>query len=244
MERIREGEAMYKFIYLAKRNPSVAAEDWPRHWRSHPKFVSQFPVVSAEITTLNYCARVLQPSLDGRPFDPPGATRDYDGVAVVGGPSKELHDQQMPPDVLAKVLDDEIRVFGDHTKNFSFKAEESLVLGGAPGQGAVIRFLIRKPGTSREDFLAAWKGRPAETARRSVAAGAVVRHVHNEIVAKPPPGYEFDGIAETWFATADEATRAFVDPALAPLADELASICDMERSVTILTYVVYRWPRE
>ena len=62
----------YKMIYLARRNPSCKAEDWPRHWRSHAVYCSQFPAIGAPISSLHYCSRQLKPTLNGTPFEPPG----------------------------------------------------------------------------------------------------------------------------------------------------------------------------
>src|ERR1700733_6193993 len=72
----------FKSIYLAKRNPSVRAEDWPRTWRSHAAYAAQFPVIYSDFSSIYYCARVLQPSSNGVPVDAPEASRDYDGVAL------------------------------------------------------------------------------------------------------------------------------------------------------------------
>jgi hypothetical protein len=46
----------YKLIYLARRAATVSREDWPRTWKSHAIFASQFPVLEAEIRWL-----LLQP---------------------------------------------------------------------------------------------------------------------------------------------------------------------------------------
>lgn len=235
----------YKLIYLARRNPAIALEDWPRAWRSHAVFASQFPVLGARISSLAYCARLLTPTLDGAPFDPPGASLAYDGVAIVASPSAESLDGEMSAADRARILEDELRVFAENTPAFSFHAKETLVHGGAPGGAAVIRFLARKPDLAREAFLTRWNGPYAELAVRAAeVAGYVVRYVHDEVTAEPPPAYPFDGVAETWFATAEEATRAFVDPALAPMTEDLTEFCDLARSVTLVTHVIHRWPRE
>jgi hypothetical protein len=143
----------YKMIYLARRNPSCKAEDWPRHWRSHAVYCSQFPAIGAPISSLHYCSRQLKPTLDGAPFDPPGVA-NYDGVAVVASKSADsFSDYDLPRDLRDKIDVDETRVFSTLTPNFTFLSEETLVLGDKPGSAAVIRFLSRHAGGSREDFL-------------------------------------------------------------------------------------------
>jgi hypothetical protein len=234
----------YKLIYLARRNPAIRPEDWPRAWRSHAVFASQFPVIGGRINGLFYCSRLASPTLDGAAFDPPGAARDYDGVAVVSSPSAADLGGELSAEDRVRIDQDELRVFDAHTPSFSFRCQETLVHGGAPGQAAVIRFLARKRGGSRDAFRERWSQGHAEIATRAAnAAGTVTRYVHDDLVEPPPPGYPFDGITETWFASPDDAVRSFVGGALAPVAEDLAAFCDLDRSVTLLTHVVHRWPR-
>jgi EthD domain len=235
----------FKLIYLARRNPSISPEDWPRTWRSHAVFVSQFPTVSASVGSLFYCSRMREPMLNGAPFNPPEASLDYDGVAVVGSASADtLLRGAMSPETRAKIDQDELRVFSTYTPSFSFHCKELLVHGGAAGQAAVIRFLARKAGTSREAFFGYLSGPHRDLARRAAdAARTVIRYVHNGVTDEPPVGYPFDAITESWFASTDHAVHSFVDEAFAPLTDDLPAFCDMTRTVTLLTSVVHRWPR-
>ena len=54
----------------------------------------------------------------------------------------------------------------------------------------------------------------------------------------------FDGIVECWFATVDDAVRAFQGNELDPLQRDFASFCDFGQGVTMLTSVCHRWPRD
>jgi hypothetical protein len=233
----------YKMIYLAKRNPTVAPEDWPKTWRSHPKVVSQWPVVGAAIDHLNYYARIREPTLGGRPVDPPGVSKEYDGVAVVASDDPRLHVLDIPQDVYEKILEDERRVFSKNVEQFSLQCREAQVLGERRGPAAVIRFLARKSGT-RESFQAAWGAQGTAAVERALAGGRVTRFVRNVVIADPPPGYAYDGIQETWFPDAETAVRSLSDPELAALDAELPAIVDLGRSVAMLTEVIYRLPRE
>lgn len=238
------GAPQFKVIYLAKRNPSVKAEDWPRAWRSHAAYAGQFPVIYAQFSSIFYCARVLQPSIDGVPFDPPGAARDYDGVALVSSPIADGLPRELPPEVAPKIDEDELRVFSTYVRNFSFRCKEVVVHGGVPEKTAVMRFLVRKSGLSPEDFFAHWNGSYADSAKRAAdASGTVVRYVQNQVLENPPAGHRFDAVTETWFARPEDAARSFVDGTLAPLGRELSAFCDVGRSVTLLTSVILRWPR-
>lgn len=235
----------YKMIYLARRNPTCKAEDWPRHWRSHAVYCSQFPAIGAPISSLHYCSRQLNPTLNGTPFDPPGVA-DYDGVAIVASKTADsFGENDLPRDLRDKIDADERRVFSTLTPNFSFLSEEALVLGDKPGKAAVITFLPRKAGSSREDFLAHLGGVHADIARRAVqAAGTVTRYVHDRLRKAPPQGFPFDAIVELWFASAEDAAHSLVDDAFAPLTKDLAVFCDMKQTVTMLTYVTHSWPRQ
>ncbi len=233
-----------KMIYLARRNPSIEAEDWPRMWRSHAAYAATILTLDSRLSSLFYCSRVLPPMLDGAPFDPPEAARNYDGVAIVSSDTDEVPQVEMTPEVRAKIDQDELRVFSTYVPRFSFRCEEVLEHGGAPGKAAVIRFLVRKAGSAREAFLAYWSGRHAEMARRAAdASGIVMRYVHDDLIEEPPPGYPFDGITETWFANIEDAVRSFADDTLVSVAQDLTAFCDRERSVTLLTSVIHRWPR-
>jgi hypothetical protein len=234
----------YKMVYLARRNPSCKAEDWPRHWRSHAVYCSQFPAIGAPISSLHYCSRQLQPTLNGDPFNPPGVA-DYDGVAIVASQSADsFGDNDLPRDLRDKIDQDERRVFSTLTPNFSFLCEEVLVLGGTPGKAAVIRFLSRQAGSAREDFLAHLGGVHADIAKRATdAAGTVTRYVHNRLRKDPPKGYPFDAIVEMWFSSAENAAQSLVNDAFAPLIKDLGTFCDMKQTVTMLTYVTHSWPR-
>jgi uncharacterized protein (TIGR02118 family) len=234
----------FKMIYLAKRNPGVSEEDWPRTWRSHAKFSSQFPSIGAAISSLIYSSRIFHPTLDGAAFDAPDADREHDGVAVVAANSADALQGQLSPADRERIFEDERRVFATLTPNFTFHCQEVMAWGGAPGQAAVIRFLKRRPELSSEAFADRWNRDHAHIATRVAGVSrTVVRHVHNSPIAPPPPAYPIDGISETWFASAEDAARSLADEAFAQVRQDLAEFCDMDRSITMLTEVIYRWPR-
>jgi hypothetical protein len=233
----------FKFIYLAKRNPTVSEAEWPRAWRAHQKFASQFPSIGAAVNSLFYCSRIFHPTLDGMPFETPDADREHDGVAVVAADSQEALAGQLSPEDRARIEQDELRAFATTSPSFSFFCQETMVWGGEPGQAAVVRFLKSKASLSAEAFADRWNRDHANIATRAAGvAGTVVRYVHNELIVPPPPAYPIDGICETWFATGEEAARSLADDTFAPVIRDLAEFCDVEHSITMLTEVIYRWP--
>jgi hypothetical protein len=233
----------YKLIYLARRNPSVRQEDWPAIWLSHAKFAGQFPMIRPNFRSIHYCTRIITPTLDGALLVPPAASTGFDGVAIVSCPAIAGLNIEVPPDIRARIDEDEMRVFSTVTPNFSFKAKEDFVYGGAPGLAVVIRFLAKGPDQTAETFTAHWRNEHTEIVGRAAdASGIVRRHVHNGMLEAPPRGYKFDGIAETWFSNPEDALRSLVDDAFAPVAHDLSQFCDLKRSVTMLTTVIRRWP--
>lgn len=250
---------MYKQFYLARRNPGIPPGEWPRAWRSHAAYVSKnFKGAVAPIASVSYCARVLHPTLGGAPFEAPGATREYDGVAVVASPSPDafraavwgISDAEwhaatgLSREDRKLVEEDELRVFDSNVANFSFRCTETLVHGGAPGQAAIIRFLSRKELSSRESFEVALATHGERMSRAFDAAGAATRYVQNLLREAPPPAHPYDAVTETWFATSEDAARALAEGALEAIERGLPEFCNTHRSVTMLCRVTHRWPRE
>lgn len=235
----------YKLIYLARRAATVALEDWPRTWRSHAVFASQFPSMAMTLDSVFYCCRVPAPSIGGEPVHLTGVSHEHDGVAVVT--SDDLisltSGSSVSPANQALIDIDELRVFDMLTPEFSFHCREKLVLEGAQGGAAVIRFLARRHGSTREEFSEQWAAHEAAELDVAQRLGAVTRVVHDELVREPPTLFAFDGISETWFADAEDATRALADGAMTALDEERARFCDVDRTITVLTRVCHRWPR-
>ncbi len=227
----------YKLVYLARRATNVSREDWPRTWRSHAVFASQFPVLETEIAWMRYCNRA-DTSL-------PGISAAHDGVAVAASSSlKGLNGAGFSDADRALIDQDELRVFDMLTPNFTYYCEENPILEGAPGEAAVFSFLARKPEMSHAEFDARWNGKHAEIADGAVAAlGTMTRYIHNRPVHDPLPLFPFDGIAEGWFASVADAEAAFRGDALDPLRRDLAGFCDFGQSVVMLTSVCHRWPK-
>lgn len=239
---------IYKSIYLAQRNPSIHAEDWPRAWRSHPRAVAQLGSVGAKIGAaidrIDYCARVRDPRLNGSRVDLPSVSVVHDGVAVVSSASEDLHKIGRDRRGQEAVVADEIRVFGRPADEFALACREEMSLGGRPSAAAVFRFLARKAEIPVGEFTARWAEGRVELAREAVAGNVITRYVHNVAVREPPPQYAFDGISEIWFSSVEEAARSLVDPTLTILLGDLPGFCDVGRSVTMLTEVIFRVPRE
>jgi hypothetical protein len=230
---------MYKLIYLARRNPTVSRADWPETWRSHATFANQFAFVANDITYSCYANHIDQPTLDGRPVELPGVSRDHDGVAVgVSATVETLQGGGFSKEERALIDQDELRVFDMLTPNFSFYCDETVLKPGKFGEYGVIRFLARRPELSREAFEARFAGAYVDAARRKVeASDTVMRYAHNRPIHDPRPLFPFDAISDCWFASQDDAVRSLLEPGL---LEGLEEFSDLDRSVTMLTHAFRR----
>jgi hypothetical protein len=215
----------YKLVYLARRAPGVSRQDWPRTWKSHAVFASQFPALESGIEWMRYCNRsdlVL-----------PGLSLEHDGVAVCGGSRLEaLNGTGFTADDRARIDVDERRVFDMLTPNFTFYCEEAIAREGPLGECALFRFLAPRAGMGLAAFASAWSS--AEPAYAN--AGRIAR---NRPVHDPLPLFPFAGIEEYWFADRDTAHVAL---AATPSPFDVA-YCDPAASLAILTEVCHRWPK-
>jgi hypothetical protein len=213
----------YKLVYLARRAAGVSREDWPRTWKSHAVFASQFPALEAKIDWMRYCNRAE--------IEAPGISTAHDGVAVAASDTLEgLNGTGFTAEDRAKIDADELRVFDMLTPNFTYYCKEDVLRDGPLGEAAVWRFLKRRPGTSRAEFTANWnEHRPTPP--------TATRYVRNHPVHDPLPLFPFDGIGECWFADLEEAIASTGVARVPPF-------CDPEGCVTLITTVSHRWPKE
>jgi hypothetical protein len=230
----------YKMLYLARRAPTVSWEDWPRTWKSHAVFASQFPAMDGTIDWMRYTTRIDDPALGDLPV-----STAHDGVSVAEAPALEtFQGKGFSPEQRALIDADELRVFDRYTPDFSFYCTETRVLDGPLGEAAVFRFLLRRPDLPREDFDAYLKGQHSRLAAEKAGELGVSRWAINFSIAAPPPAFPFDAIEECWFATPQDAARALKAAAMDAVTDDLARIGVPGGMVTMLTRPTHRWPRE
>jgi len=228
-----------KLVYLARRARTVSREDWPRTWKSHAIFASQFPAMSGTFDWMRYCNRVDVAALADLPV-----SADHDGVCVMAaGDLDTLRGTGFTPEQRTRIDADELRVFDRYTPDFSFYCTETLVRDGPVGEAALFRFLPRKDGTTHAAFDAQLTGPHATACANAADALGVQRWAINLNVGPPPEAFPFEGIEELWFPDVDAAARAVTHARFAQLADTLGGTCDMDRSVLLLTRPTHRWPR-
>ena len=221
----------WKMIYLARRNPTLAPEDFPQAWREHSALGRECRNVQDKVRTVRQCARVLD-----RPGVPNGASADYDGVNLLS-----LRDRQAADDIwndeetLRIMRPDEPRVFSTYVRDFTLVAREQVLREGEETGVCLVLFLRAAPdrALSADEFGAA-PASPWQAARRLV---------WNTVSGDCPPGYEYAAIIEVWFDSVDAVAAAFGDkPVWSCLPAGLLAQSDAARSVCMLTHVTHRRP--
>lgn len=229
-----------KLIYLARRAEGISREDWPKTWRSHAIFASQFAVAGSRIEWMRYCNRIDSPQLEGQPVSLPIISTAHDGVALINNGSNEPSLSPLPDDVRTALDTDELRVFDRLVTNFAFPCVETLLLDGLPGKAAVFVFLPQAGGL--KDPL---DGEHADLVRAALpSVSGLTRYAHNHPMHIPAAPFAFGAIVEMWFATADDAVRALSQGALDPVLADLGAFADMDEAVVMLTTPCHAFPKD
>lgn len=229
----------YKMLYLARRAKTVAWEDWPRTWKSHAIFASQFPAMSGTIDWMRYTTRIDDPSLGDLPV-----STEHDGVSVAEAPVLDtFYGKGFSAEQRALIDIDELRVFDRYTPEFSFWATETRAVDGPVGEAAVFRFLKRRPDVSRADFDAFLQGEYAALCAAAASELGVQRWALNNTVDGPPVDFPFEAIDECWFASIEDGASALKTAKMEELKEALAPVCEVESIITMFTRPTHRWPR-
>ena len=238
-------------IYLARRNPALAAGDFAQAWREHSALGRQCRNVQDKVLGVTQCARLRDHGEDG---GLPGASTDYDGVNLL-----QLRDLAVAtdlwndPETLAIMRPDEPRVFSTYVRNFTLVCREQVLRGAPNGEPVALPvvlfgFLRRRAGVSASDFGAAWAGNAQHADWLAAPAlQQAQRVVHNSVVQTPPAGYDYDGIAEWWFDSAEAARMAFGGSGAGgdlrgSLPEAYGALADLQHSVFMFTQVTHQRP--
>jgi hypothetical protein len=217
----------FKLIYLARRNPAIAPEDFPEAWRSHSRLASSLGAnFGQHFIRVRQCVKALGEDLPAA-YDNP-----HDGSALLTMKSLDaLKAARTHPDALSTMRNDELRVFAEYAANFTMSAEETGGFGDADGLAALLRFVWRAEAAPQADFEQAW----SRLADRVAAADAGARGLMlNRVVESPGPRYAFAGISELWFEDVETARRAAWNEALQDAFAEVDALSDPARNVALL----------
>ena len=196
---------VWKMIYLARRNPALAAEEFPQAWREHSALGRQCKNVGQRVRAVAQCSRQLMEA--AAPL-----SQHYDGVNLMVLADREAGSViWSDPETLAVMRPDEPRVFADYVRNFSLLCRQqvlhdSLAPEALPqnGQVLLIGFLQRsdewKPASERlGNCPDAWRAQGLSSASRIVC---------NTVDEAPPAGYGYRYIVEWWFDSLQQARQA------------------------------------
>lgn len=222
--------AIYKCIYLVKRNPSLTEAEFPRRWRQHAK-------LAATTRLNNYFTGVVQCSREREADTLPEATREYDGVSLLDmrdrNATREIWDE---PEQGAILAPDELLTFSRLIRECMITTEEQVSREGPYTSVLLLRFLRRAPSVSRGDFLTEWRAQ--DRAELGSAGASVIRRaVSNVVIDPPPPDYPFDLITERWFDDLDSVRRYAEERDQAALVGARARICAPAGNVTFYAKV-------
>ncbi|CAH1749310.1 EthD domain-containing protein [Thauera humireducens] len=224
-------EERWKMIYLARRNPALAPEDFPQAWREHSALGRECRNVQDKVLGVRQCSRVLD-----RPGVPQGASAEYDGVNLLSLRDRQAADDIWSDDETLRIMrPDEPRVFSTYVRDFTLVASETVLVDGEETGVCVVLFLRGRAGGVKS------------LSRADIEPGspwaAAARLVWNTVSGECPPGYEYDAIVEAWFASADVIAEAFGSGSVwAQLPGQLTGEVDGARSVCVLTHVTHRRP--
>lgn len=217
----------WKMIYLARRNPGLREDQFAQAWREHSALGAGCTNVRDKVLSVMQCSRVLPGA------SLPGAATDYDGVNLLS-----LRDLQAAtdiwndPETLAIMRPDEPRVFSTYVRHFSLVCRERVLRDLPRGACCVLGFLKRRDASVALGLSAG-----------AMALPGAQRIVWNNVHLAPPPGYDYDAIAEWWYASA-EAARAALDAQdlRQHLPAALRADIDAARSVFMFTQVTHSRP--
>ncbi len=222
----------WKMIYLARRNPALAAEDFPQAWREHSALGRQCHNVQDKVLGVTQCSRVLEPCATLQGF-----SSDFDGVNLM-----VLRDRRVATEIwddeetLRIMRPDEPRVFSTYVRDFALTCREVVVRPGPQTDACVIAF-VRWRSSDRDGW-----GPPAGSGTAPALARAE-RLVWNEVHGERPPGCDYDAVIECWFGSNQALIDAFAatDP-WPQLTTTLAARVDVAASVCMRTHVTHRRP--
>jgi hypothetical protein len=232
-ESITAPMSSWKMIYLAKRNPTLAATEFAQAWRDHSALGKQCRNVQDKVLGVKQCTSVL--SL-GLATSLSGIHTDADGVNLL-----QIRDLQVAsdiwhdPETQAIMKPDELRVFDRYVRDFTLVAEEKVLVDRAAGQAVLVGFLKQVP-KGHESNL-----RQALSDFSNWNDGQ--RLVLNWVQEGQPEGYEYDAIVEWWFEDAQQLLARLSPTAVQiQLQNALGHLCQLQTSVFMATQVTHQRP--
>ncbi|MBS0466090.1 MAG: EthD domain-containing protein [Proteobacteria bacterium] len=220
----------WKMVYLARRNPRLAPEEFPQAWREHSSLGRQCHNVQDRVHGVTQCVRLLA-------YLSPDASTAYDGVNLLQLRDRESADAiWSDPETLAIMRPDEPRVFDRYVRECALVAQEQVLQAGPAGNAVLLAFLKRRATVAPADFERALR-------LHTKPWDAVQSTVLNLVEPERPTGYDYDAIVEWWFQDEAGMIRSIAGRSLADALPVLyLTVCDFTASVFLPTRVSHRRP--
>jgi hypothetical protein len=219
-----------KVIYLARRNPALSASMFPDRWRQHAVLGGSIPSLRGNFVQVAQCLSLYDRAIV------PRASLDFDGVNLLTLKDRDvalaMHQDDMVLDIM---LPDELLTFSTYVRHFSLQCVEHVVQDGDMLPFCLISFLKRDRHFSTDAFV------DATVAALTGAVPGARRTIVNRVEDRPP-GYNFDAITESWFASAEEAASATRAASYKAYLRQREALCDESRSVAMMTRITHSWP--
>lgn len=214
--------AQYKLVYLARRSPTLAPEEFPQAWREHSQLASSFGTsLGKHFLSSHQCVKHRADGLAT------SFVNDYDGSTILGMKSwEDLLAARYHPHALDELLEDEKRVFAGPVDEWTMAVEEHVLRRGNPTTNVLLSFL-----TPRDAADMAEKSRAAAAELPGLLPSAS-RIVWNRVI-DPAMAYPFAAMIEAWFPDPDSAIAAAGNSQIVP-AFEQADIADPSRGARLL----------
>ncbi|MBT2187793.1 EthD domain-containing protein [Sphingobium nicotianae] len=186
--------ASIKLLSIVARREALSQDKFRQHW------LGIHGPMAREVPGLN--GFILSEAVGDSAAPAPGANyaSRFDGIAHIWYPSRDaMRDGMATPGSRAWIADGDL--FIDRAASRGYFVSEQVVVPPPRGEGGLkhTALLVRKAGTTHEQFMAHWAGRHAELARGVPGlVGCVFNHIETGMGAQNPWA-EIDGIAEIWW---------------------------------------------
>jgi len=233
-------EQQWKMIYLAKRNPKLAASEFSKAWKEHSALGSQCHNVRDKVTSVTQCSRVLEDieSLHG-------ISTEYDGVNLLLmtnlAATREIWTDE---ETLRIMRPDELRVFSTYVRNCTIICTEHVLKDFQSSDYCIQLFIKPSPHIQAEQLenlfpLLSEILLDQDSYLFSRTTKTVVNLAHGE----SPAGFQYAAVVECWYDSLSLIKRAFRKGSVwSYLPQYLTELLEIEQSICLLTQVNHRRP--
>jgi hypothetical protein len=232
-ETLASAKPSWKMIYLAKRNPQLAATEFEQAWREHSALGKQCRNVQDKVLGVAQCTSVLSMGIANTLS---GIHTQADGVNLL-----QIRDLQVAsdiwhdPETQAIMKPDELRVFDRYVREFTLVAQEDVLVNVPSGQSVLVGFISELPTDATTNFRMAL----ADFSNWNFGQRLVV----NKVQADRPAGYNYDAIVEWWFEDTHQMLQRLNQEAVQlQLQNAMGHLCNLNQSVFMATQVTHRRP--